>query len=147
VSWIHPFNFKLHTQNRVEVWSVALDCGAPGMRRFSHRHKWYDVTLLLHVMLDWWVKKPIAHRWKKKDRQNFGSLAGSLRHGPRWEKVDWGEDAPEKVSHRNTAPRNGQLALRAAHIEYGKFQIRVIDENVDSNSIEGRYLPSFEGFL
>jgi hypothetical protein len=38
--------------------------------------------------------------------------------------------------------RASKLELRAAQMEHGKLCLGVIGGEIDSNSIEGRYLPS-----
>ena len=55
----------------------------------------------------------------------------------RWKK----EKPPWVGSQENMALRAGQLELRAAQMKHSKQSLRVIDRK-DSNSIEGRYLPS-----
>ena len=38
-------------------------------------------------------------------------------------------------------PWTGQLELRAVQMGHGKLQLGVIDREIDTNSLEGRYLP------
>lgn len=45
------------------------------------------------------------------------------------------KDAMGVMSHKN-------MAMRAAQMEHGMLYLRVVDEEVDSNSLEGRYLSS-----
>lgn len=45
------------------------------------------------------------------------------------------------VNHKNTAMKATQFELRATQMEQDKLQLRVIDGEVDFNSIEIRYLP------
>jgi hypothetical protein len=43
--------------------------------------------------------------------------------------------------------RAGQLDLRATQMEHGKLQFRVMDGEVDSNSVEVRCRPSSSALL
>ena len=45
-----------------------------------------------------------------------------------------------QVSHERMAMRAGQLKLLAAQTDHGKLYFEVIDGEIDSNSIEGRYI-------
>lgn len=45
-------------------------------------------------------------------------------------------------NHESMAMRAGLFVLRADQKEHGKLWVGVIDEEISSNTLEGRYLPS-----